>query len=406
MPIIALFSGSYCREEKVVQKIAGVTGYELLTDQDLIAETSKRFHVDEGKLFSAMTRKASIFNKFTHEKERSLACLKCTLSDLLRQDNLLLIGFAGHLPPREISHAMKICLIADTRYRTGVAMDRDNLSEKEALKKIRKDDEACAMWVEYLYGKNDPWAAELYDLLIPMDKLSTDEAARLVCENVNKEVLKATDASRKSVEDFALACSVGLKLAQEGHSTPVSVRDGNVTVTIDKHVLMLSSLEEELRRLVRTVPGVGGVETVVGPGYYQSDIYRKADFSLPTPSKVLLVDDEREFVQTLSERLEMRHIDSAVVHGGLEALDVVDEDEPEVMVLDLKMPGVDGLEVLRRVKSEHPNVEIIVLTGHGSKEMEALCMEMGAYAYLEKPVNIEVLTKKMQEAYRKLREKT
>jgi DNA-binding response OmpR family regulator len=102
----------------------------------------------------------------------------------------------------------------------------------------------------------------------------------------------------------------------------------------------------------------------------------------------------------------MRHIESAVVHGGLEALDVVDEDEPEVMVLDLKMPGVDGLEVLRRVKAEHPKVEIIVLTGHGSKEMEALCMEMGAYAYLEKPVDIAVLTRKMQEAYRKLKEKS
>lgn len=404
MPVIALFSGSCCREEEVVQKILGATGYELVTDQDLITETSKRFHVEQGKLFSAMTRKASIFNNFTHEKERSLAYLKCTLSDILRQDNLLVAGFAGLLPPREISHAMRICLIADMRYRTGAAKDRENLSEKDALKKIRKDDESCAMWVEYLYGSSDPWAAELYDLLIPMDKYSTDDAAWLVCDNVGKEAVKVTDASRQAVEDFALACKVGVKLAEEGHSTPVTVKESKVIVTINKHVLMLSSLEDELKRIILSVPGAGEVETVVGPGYYQTDIYRKIDFSLPTPSKVLLVDDEREFVQTLSERLQMRHIESAVVHGGLEALDVVNEDEPEVMVLDLKMPGVDGLEVLRRVKADHPKVEIIVLTGHGSKEMEALCMEMGAYAYLEKPVDIAILTKKMQEAYRKLKE--
>ena len=404
MPVIALFSGSYCREEEVVRKIVDATGYKLVTDQDLISETSSRFRIEQGKLLSAMTRKASIFNNFTHEKERSLACLKSTVSDLLRQDNLVFAGFAGLLPPREISHAMKICLIADVRYRAGVAMGVENISEKDALKKIRKEDESRAMWVEYLYGNSDPWAAELYDLLIPMDKYGTDDAARLVCDNVGKEVLKVTEASRKAVEDFALACSVGLILAEEGHSIPLTVSDGKVTVTINKHVMMLSSLEEELRRIIRAVPGVEGVETVVGPGYYQTDIYRKANFSMPTPSKVLLVDDEREFVQTLSERLQMRHIDSAVVHGGLEALDVVADDEPEVMVLDLKMPGVDGLEVLRRVKSEHPNVEIIVLTGHGSTEMEALCMEMGAYAYLEKPVDIEVLTKKMQEAYRKIKE--
>ncbi len=404
MPVIALFSGSCCLEEEVVQKILGATGYELVTDQDLITETSKRFHVEQGKLFSAMTRKASVFNNFTREKERSLAYLRCTLSDILRQDNLLVAGFAGLLPPREISHAMRICLIADMRYRTGAAKDRENLSEKDALKKIRKDDESSAMWVEYLYGSSDPWAAELYDLLIPMDKYSTDDAARLVCDNVGKEAVQVTDASRQAVEDFGLACRVEVKLAEEGHSTTVTVKESKVIVTINKHVLMLSSLEDELKRIILTVPGVGDVETVVGPGYYQTDIYRKIDFSLPTPSKVLLVDDEREFIQTLSERLQMRHIESAVVHGGLEALDVVNEDEPEVMVLDLKMPGVDGLEVLRRVKADHPKVEIIVLTGHGSKEMEALCIEMGAYAYLEKPVDIAILTKKMQEAYRKLKE--
>jgi two-component system, OmpR family, response regulator CpxR len=75
------------------------------------------------------------------------------------------------------------------------------------------------------------------------------------------------------------------------------------------------------------------------------------------------------------------------------------------MVLDLKMPGIDGLEVLRRVKTEHPNVEVIVLTGHGSKEIERECLEIGACAYLEKPVDIDTLTRTMKEAYRKLKDK-
>jgi DNA-binding response OmpR family regulator len=94
-----------------------------------------------------------------------------------------------------------------------------------------------------------------------------------------------------------------------------------------------------------------------------------------------------------------------VVYDGEEALSVIDEDEPEVMVLDLKMPGVDGLEVLRRVKQDHPDVEVIVLTGHGSKEVEKLCLELGACAYLEKPVDIDKLTRTMQEAYRRVRQR-
>jgi two-component system response regulator CpxR len=171
-------------------------------------------------------------------------------------------------------------------------------------------------------------------------------------------------------------------------------------------VLMLSSLENELKKIIHAVPGVKGVETKVGPGYYKTDIYRKFDFEVPLPSKVLLVDDEREFVQTLSDRLQMRDVGSAVVYDGEQALSAIEEEEPEVMVLDLKMPGIDGVEVLRRVKTEHPNIEVIVLTGHGSAEVEKLCMELGACAYLEKPVDVETLAATMKEAYRKAKGKS
>ena len=78
--------------------------------------------------------------------------------------------------------------------------------------------------------------------------------------------------------------------------------------------------------------------------------------------------------------------------------------EPEVMVLDLKMPGIDGMEVLRRVKRTHPRTEVIILTGHGSDAEEVLAGELGAFAYLRKPVDIEVLTKTMKAAYHRLEE--
>jgi len=75
------------------------------------------------------------------------------------------------------------------------------------------------------------------------------------------------------------------------------------------------------------------------------------------------------------------------------------------MVLDLKMPGIDGIDVLRRIRAEHPNIEVIVLTGHGSEKDEETCMELGAFAYLQKPVDIEKLSQVMQEAYSKVRAK-
>jgi DNA-binding NtrC family response regulator len=145
------------------------------------------------------------------------------------------------------------------------------------------------------------------------------------------------------------------------------------------------------------------VETRVGKDFYQTDIYRKYDFEMP--SKVLLVDDEREFVETLSERLVMRHMGSAVAYDGQSALDLIKEDEPEVMILDLKMPGIDGIEVLRRVKGTRPEIEVIILTGHGSEADRDVCMKLGAFAYLNKPVDIDLLSDTLRRANEKIKQK-
>jgi len=120
------------------------------------------------------------------------------------------------------------------------------------------------------------------------------------------------------------------------------------------------------------------------------------------PAKVLLVDDEKEFVQTLSERLQARSMQPAIAYDGEEALSMIKADQPDVMVLDLKMPGIDGLEVLRRVKQKHPETEVIILTGHGSDAEETLAAQLGAFAYLRKPVDIDILTDTMKKAYRKV----
>lgn len=403
MPVIALFSGTYCHGEEVARTVAEDLGYQVMIDQALIAETGKRFQLEENKLGRAMFSKASIFNKFTHEKERSLACLKNTLADWVTQDNRLIFGYAAHLIPRDISHVLKVGVIADMKYRVTQLMKKEGVGDKEALKRLRRDDESIGLWVDYCCSSKDPWKSESYDIIIPMDKSSVGEATALIEENARKEVLKITEASLRTVDDFRLASQVELKLIKEGHQVTVTARDAAITLTINKHVLKLAALEGELKRIAGAVAGVKGVETKVGPGYYQTDIYRKFDFEVP--SKVLLVDDEREFVHMLSDRLEMRDLGAAVVYDGEQALAAVSEEEPEVMVLDLKMPGIDGIEVLRRVKTEHPNVEVIVLTGHGSEEIKRNCLELGACAYLEKPVDIDTLTKTMKEAHRRAQEK-
>lgn len=129
---------------------------------------------------------------------------------------------------------------------------------------------------------------------------------------------------------------------------------------------------------------------------HQSGIYKNTDFTLSP--KVLLVDDEREFVQTLAERLMLRGVRSAVAHDGETALHLIDEAVPEVMILGLKMPGIGGIEVLKRVKAMRPEIEVIILTGHGSRTDLEACLKLGAFACLHKPLDIDLLSSTLKAA--------
>jgi CheY-like chemotaxis protein len=399
MAVIIIFSGSYCRAEEVAKMVAQRLGYGCI-GEELLEETAHLHNVPRERLHRAMHGPPSFYSKFTLEKVRNVAYIRAALSRVVEKNNIVYQGFATHLLPRDITHALRVCIVASEDYRAALSMRREGISEKVARRTLRKDDNECREWTKYLFGLG-PWDMSLYDIKIPMHESSVEKAGEMICENVAKEALKTTTESRQAVDDYVLAARVNVVLAEEGHEVEVSCDHGNITVVINKYVLRLEHLEKELRRIAGAVAGVKSVHTRVGPKWETPAIYPpKFDFELP--SRILLVDDEKEFVQTLSERLQTRKMEAAVAYDGEEALSLVKSEEPEVMVLDLKMPGIDGIEVLRRMKREHPNVEIIILTGHGSEKEEALAGELGAFAYLKKPVDIDVLSQTMKEAYRKL----
>jgi two-component system response regulator CpxR len=400
MSSVTLYCGTFCHGEEVAQKTADLLGFELVQDEDIILEVSERLKMSEDRIRSALSKQTSLFKRFSHDKDRVLASMKLSVSEKLKLDRLVFFGFTGHLIPGDITHVLKVGLIAETKYRLRRAVQEKGFTHEQAVKRIRRDDQKAGSWIRYLFQKNT-WDSTLYDMIIPMDKKSVDEAVDLIKEYVAKDVLQKTPSSEQSVEDFSLSSRVQSILAGEGKDITISAKDGHVSLTINKHVLRLSRLKEKLRKQLLNMPDVKEVETHVGPGYYKSDIYRK--FEVDGPSKVVLVDDEREYAETLSERLLMRDMGANVVYDGREALSLLEKEEPEIMVLDLKMPGIDGLEVLRRVKEEHPKVEVIVMTGQGSESDKDKCLKLGAFAYLEKPVDVEVLAQIMRKAYQKAR---
>jgi two-component system, OmpR family, response regulator CpxR len=398
---LAVFSGVYCRGEEVVTALAGATGLRVVSDHDLVQAAANRFGVSESTIARVFSVKRSVFDKFTHEKERARAYLCLVLSELMDESRLLLSGYNAHLLPWELSHVLRVCLIADMPFRVRQATRMATVTKEEAEAQIIADDAEKSQWTSTLLHNDNPWDAALYDMLLPMGQLKVDQAVSLLSDQLSREGLQPSPDSRRALADFQLAARAAVVLVRAGHDGEVKANDGVLTVHITMKVLMFNRLQDELHGLLDSLPGVKSVKVQVDPEARHADLYRKYDQSVP--SKVLLVDDEQEFVQTLSERLLFRNMGTAVAHDGRSALEMLVDDDPDVLVLDLKMPGMDGIEVLRRVKKIRPAVEVIILTGHGSESDRKTCMDLGAFAYLQKPVDIDLLSGKLKEAHERVK---
>lgn len=119
--------------------------------------------------------------------------------------------------------------------------------------------------------------------------------------------------------------------------------------------------------------------------------------------RVLFVDDEKDFLETLIKRMKKRHVDAHAASSGTEALQMIRESSFDVIVLDVRMPDMDGIEVLRIIKTVAPLSEVIMLTGHACLEVAREGMSLGAFDYLMKPVNIDELLYKLQDACKQKR---
>ena len=115
--------------------------------------------------------------------------------------------------------------------------------------------------------------------------------------------------------------------------------------------------------------------------------------------RILIVDDENDFREAIIKRLRARKFDADGADSGPKALEMLDDRDFDVIILDVKMPGMDGIEALRQIKLRKPEVEVIMLTGHASVESGIQGMQLGAFDYVMKPVALEDLLDKIRQAY-------
>ncbi len=115
-------------------------------------------------------------------------------------------------------------------------------------------------------------------------------------------------------------------------------------------------------------------------------------------TKVILVDDEEEFIDLMSQRLETRGLKVVAVTSGEKAVAMADDHNFDVAIVDLAMPGIDGIETLTQIKAKRPDMEVIMLTGQATVQSGIEAMKHGASDFLEKPVDLNVLMEKIQAA--------
>ena len=115
--------------------------------------------------------------------------------------------------------------------------------------------------------------------------------------------------------------------------------------------------------------------------------------------RVLIVDDELDFLETIVKRLKRRQVDATGIDSGIKALELLEKEHFDVVILDVRMPGLDGIETLKEMKKKRPLLEVIMLTGHASVESGVQGMQYGAFDYVMKPADINDLLEKIKAAH-------
>lgn len=398
MTMVSFCGGRFCRVEEAAQKTAERLGCPLFTDNELAVRAAGLGPLPEGKLLAAMYEQPGALGDFTRLRPKALPQLALAMAELLAEAPLVFRGLGTHLIPGGVTHVLSVCLAASDGFRRAQAAREEELDPRRTEALIHDSDQAIRNWRHFLLAPAG-WSAHEFDILLSVEKKDMASILELIVQSARSAPLMPTAASLAALEDMALAAKAQAGLAEKGYYHPefkATACRGEISVETNKKILRVSKVNNDLIKAVRRKTGVDAVEVKMGPGYHKSDVYRQTSFVLP--SKVLLVDDEREFVETLSERLQLRDIGATVVYDGAQAMESLARDRPEVVVLDLRMPGVDGLEVLSRIREQYPQVKVIVLTGHGSARDRDKCLAMGAFAFMQKPVDFEELSEVMRQA--------
>ncbi|MGW8194732.1 MAG: cytidylate kinase-like family protein [Desulforhopalus sp.] len=253
MPIISISRGSYYHGRSVAEKLAKKLGYSCLS-RDRVIENLEEFHLPEIKLLRGLNDAFSVLDRFPHGKQRFTAAIKSSILQHFVAGNVVYHGLVGHHFVRNISHVLKVRIIADTESRVAAEMARENISEEQARYTLKKDDDERRKWAMFLYG-TDILDAETYNLILRIGHLSEDDAVDIIANAASLQAFQETPESIAALQDSALAALVHRKIFDFPHSS-VSALNGRVGISLKVPREQQSVIQERIGEMLENIEGL------------------------------------------------------------------------------------------------------------------------------------------------------
>lgn len=253
MPIITISRGSYYHGKSIADKLAKKLGYTCLS-RDTIIENLDGFHLPEIKLLRGINDAFSVLDRFPHGKKRFVATIKSAILQQFLSDNVVYHGLVAHHFVRDISHVLKVRIIADTENRVADEMARENISEEKARYILKKDDEERRKWGMFLHGI-DIMNPETYNLILRIGHLSEDEAVDIIGNASTLPAFQETAESKSALVDSAMAASVSCKLFDFPNSV-VSAKEGRARVSLKAPESQQPVIEERINQILSDLEGL------------------------------------------------------------------------------------------------------------------------------------------------------
>ena len=265
MSIIAITRASYSHGKEVAERVAQALNYQCIS-KEIISLASQEFDVPENWLRRAVEEAPKLLDRFRYGKQKYVAYLRSALLEYAVKDNLVYHGLAGHFLLADIPNILRVMISATTEERVKVLVERENVSEKEALKTLEKFDKERRKWAMFFHGK-DPWESSTYDLSLVIGRLSIDDAVEEILATAKLPAFQTTAESLRIVENLSLAARVKSDLMNFYHDVEVSVENHTVVVHIQRSLKQEEALTEDIREIVMQIPGVKEVRVDVIPVY-------------------------------------------------------------------------------------------------------------------------------------------